>query len=331
MHRYEESLCLVQFCDGTQLGLIDPLAIDELSLLLDLMEHHSVWMHGADYDIQLLKLRFGRTPETILDTQTAARFVGYQQFGYAAMVKELFGVELSKSSQRADWAKRPLSQKMQEYALNDVRYMLPMAEALTEKLHQLNRYHWFLETCKADLVRATERPAKDPDQVWRIKGSGRLEPKALAFLKALWLWRDQEAKLCDRPCFMVARNAELIEWAELLASNQSIKPKPKWPSRRKGSFNDTIHDTQSLPSSQYPQRPKRQKRKPDPQFDAMVDKLDAQRRKLGQQLNIEPAFLISRAVIEQLAHRETAPEVNLMTWQEELFHNYLPTAYTSSK
>ena len=55
LHRYSESLCLVQFSDGKEHVLIDPLAINDLSSLKSYLENATCWMHGADYDMHMLK------------------------------------------------------------------------------------------------------------------------------------------------------------------------------------------------------------------------------------------------------------------------------------
>ena len=84
-------------------------------------------MHGADYDMTLMLGEWKMVPPMLYDTQIAAQLLGHQRFGYASLVEQYFGVELSKSSQKADWGKRPLSSKMLEYACNDVWYLLPLA------------------------------------------------------------------------------------------------------------------------------------------------------------------------------------------------------------
>ena len=103
LHRYRESLCLIQFAAGEDCLLIDPLAIDDLSSLGDFLGRAVVWMHGADYDMTMLKRQFGALPTTVYDTQIGARLLGGRRFGLADLVLHYFGVELSKTSQKADW------------------------------------------------------------------------------------------------------------------------------------------------------------------------------------------------------------------------------------
>lgn len=65
LHRYNESISLVQFTDGEQHQLIDPLAIDDLSPLHAFIKKTELWMHGADYDIVLLRSKFDLVPAMI--------------------------------------------------------------------------------------------------------------------------------------------------------------------------------------------------------------------------------------------------------------------------
>jgi hypothetical protein len=67
------------------------------------------------------------TPGEVFDTYLAARLVGLKEVGLASLVKEFFGIELPKSSQKANWARRPLTQTMIEYAINDTLYLIELA------------------------------------------------------------------------------------------------------------------------------------------------------------------------------------------------------------
>ena len=63
------------------------------------------------------------------------------------IVGHYYEIKLSKQSQKADWGKRPLSDKMLEYAVNDVRYLLPIATVLESHVAALGRTDWFVESC----------------------------------------------------------------------------------------------------------------------------------------------------------------------------------------
>ena len=154
LHRYQEKICLIQYADETGSCLIDPLAIEDMSPFYNWLRDTEVWMHGADYDMCLFQRAWETLPAMIWDTQTAARLLGFRQFGLAALVEHFHGVTLSKSSQKADWARRPLSPTMVTYALNDVNYMLDMADKLMTALREKGRVGWFEEICRHSMERA---------------------------------------------------------------------------------------------------------------------------------------------------------------------------------
>jgi ribonuclease D len=296
---------------------MDPLAIEDLSALGGFLNRSVVWMHGADYDMTMLKRQFGSLPVKVYDTQIGARLLGARQFGLANLVMQYFGVELSKSSQKADWGKRPLTPKMVEYALNDVRYLLPMAAKIIADLHSHGRYEWFEESCGSARKKVLERDETRED-CWRIQGSGKFDPFTLACLRALWQWRDKEAEMWDRPSFMVATNRQLIEWSSELASKRSIHLPRHFRSERVKRFRLLVESLESLPEAEWPARAKVVRRKRDRDFERKVDLLIKQRDEVATTLEIEGSLIASRSVLETIAAAEVEPAEVLLTWQLEV-------------
>ncbi len=318
LHRYRESLCLIQFAIGDTCVLIDPLAIEDLSPLGRYLAGAEVWMHGADYDMTMLKRQFGSLPPAVFDTQIGARLLGARRFGLADLVKDFFDIELSKSSQKADWGKRPLTAKMVAYALNDVRFLLPMGGQIVARLRERGRYGWFVESCEAARLRVLGRDDEPKDEQWRIRGCSRFEPKALACLRALWEWRDAEARKWDRPSFMVVGNPHLLEWAVQLAQGQPVTlPKHFRPDRVK-RFHEMREALRALPEDQWPARVKGVRRKRDKDFDARVEKIIKRRDQVAAELDIEGSLIVSRSVAETLADGRMEPAEALLGWQREL-------------
>ncbi|WP_348216350.1 hypothetical protein [Luteolibacter sp.] len=314
LHRYRESLCLIQFADRAKCVLIDPLAIEDLSSLGTYLSSATVWMHGADYDMTMFKRQFGKLPAVVYDTQIGARLLGARRFGLGDLVNLYFGVELSKSSQKADWGKRPLSPKMIEYALNDVHYLLEMGDMIVSQLKEKGRYEWFEESCLAARQRVLDRD-DSKEENWRVQGSGKLEPYGLAFLRALWQWRDGEAKSWDRPSFMVAPNRQLLEWSIDLAANRNLSlPNHFRPDRLK-RFRAAVETVQSLPESEWPERPAGKRRKRDRDFERRVDLLIKTREHEAAKLDIEGSLIAPRATLESLAEGEVEPKDVLLKWQ----------------
>lgn len=314
LHRYRESLCLIQFADRSECVLMDPLAIDDLSPLADYLSAATVWMHGADYDMTMFKRQFGELPAVVYDTQIGARLLGARRFGLGDLVKLYFDIELSKSSQKADWGKRPLSPKMVEYALNDVHYLLEMGDMIVAGLKEKGRYEWFEESCLAARQRVLDRD-DSKEENWRVQGSGKLDSRGLAFLRALWHWRDGEAKTWDRPSFMVAPNRVLLEWSfDLAADRKPSLPHHYRPDRLK-RFRVAVDEASELPKSEWPERPTGKRRKRDRDFDRKVDALIKTRETEASRLDIEGSLIAPRAVLESLADGSANPADVLLKWQ----------------
>jgi ribonuclease D len=317
LHRYRESLCLIQFTDGKDHCLVDPLGADDLSALAGFLEKSVVWMHGADYDMTMLKREFGILPREVPDTQIGARLLGLRQFGLANLVEHYFGETLSKSSQKADWGKRPLTPKMLEYAINDVRFLLPMGEMIVAELEEKGRHDWFLESCEAARAKVIQRD-DSRDEPWRISGSGKLDGQGLAMLRELWQWRDYEASCWDRPSFMVATNRQLLEWCDMLLDGKSIKLPGHYRAERRDRFDAALAAGRALAKEDWPVKPRGVRRRRDQNFEEKYQKLANRRDTAANGLGIDPSIIASRAVLEGIAEGESEPESVLLRWQREV-------------
>src|SRR5207237_2283347 len=119
LHCYREKLCLLQMSLTDADFVIDPLALRDLERLCAVLKQKEIVLHGADFDLRLLRRSLGLVPEQVFDTVIAARLLGQRQFSLAALVQRYFAVELPKGSQKANWAQRPLPKRMLAYAVND--------------------------------------------------------------------------------------------------------------------------------------------------------------------------------------------------------------------
>ncbi len=314
LHRYRESLCLIQFAVRGESVLIDPLAIKDLTPLGSYLSEAIVWMHGADYDMTMFKRQFGELPAVVYDTQIGARLLGARRFGLGDLVNQYFGIELSKSSQKADWGKRPLSPKMIEYALNDVNYLLEMGDIIVAGLKDYGRYDWFEESCGAARQRVLDRD-DTKEEIWRVQGSGKLERRGLAYLRALWHWRDAEAKAWDRPSFMVVTNRQLLDWSTDFAAGRNVSLPHHFRPDRVKRIRATLSEVESLPENEWPDRPSNRRRKRDKDFERRVDALIKAREVAAAKLDIEGSLIAPRAVLECLAAGEAKPADVLLKWQ----------------
>lgn len=318
LHRHREKLCLIQYADAEGVVIIDPLALEDMRLFTLWLEQADVWMHGADYDMSLLQNAFGVLPHMILDTQIAARLLGFQQFGLAALVEHYYGVVLSKKNQRANWGLRPMPDDMKEYAQGDVKYMLEMADKLVAELKQAGRYEWFIESCECNLQHGRDRHENSGQDPWRIKGSGKLTRRGLAALHALWHWRDNEAAQVDRPAFVVCSNDDLLRWSIALQEFRSVHPHHNMHTHRAGRFRKAVERFHLLDEEDYPKILKRTHHETDAHFDDRVDFWAARRNDIAAELALDPSLIVTRSQIEAIAANEDKGLAQLMNWQRNL-------------
>lgn len=211
-------LCLVQISAGERIYCADPLAeesgAEEEAARFWQTLNQSAWvLHSGRQDMEVVYQACGAMPTEVFDTQIAAALLGYApQIGYANLVAELFDVELAKSHTRADWSRRPLSEAVMDYAAEDVLYLLPAYEILTEKLSQLGRVQWASEDSVDMLDPALY--ANDPAlAIRRLKSAGKLRGPAYAAAKQLCAWREHEAIRTNRPRQWILRDAVVVDLA----------------------------------------------------------------------------------------------------------------------
>ena len=134
LHSYPEKLCLLQLSiPGTDV-LIDPLASMDVTPLFKALESKELRIHGSDNDLRLMYAAKRFIPSRVFDTMWAARLLGFNAFGLNALLSKLLGITLDKGAQKANWTRRPLTEKMAIYALNDSRHLLALANNLRNDL-----------------------------------------------------------------------------------------------------------------------------------------------------------------------------------------------------
>lgn len=142
-----DRLCLVQLCDAT--GFVTAIRIakgqTEAPNLKQLMEAENITkvFHFARFDVGQLRHTFGIETNPIFCTKIASKLARTytSSHGLKALVLELMGVELDKTSQSSDWGNAAqLSDAQLSYAANDVRYLLPVKTKLIEMLKREERW-----------------------------------------------------------------------------------------------------------------------------------------------------------------------------------------------
>ena len=205
-------LGLLQVCDGQQLVLIDPLAVDDLSPFWQLLTDKKITkvLHACSEDLEVFLTSANCRPINLIDSQIVLAFLGHGlSMGYAAMVKHYLDIELDKSESRTDWTARPLSARQLQYAHADVEYLFQLYPVITEQLAEKG----WLEAAVQDteLLITRKFAAVDQTQLYRsIKMSWRLTSPQLNRLQALAIWRLQLAQKKDLPIGFIAKDHTLI-------------------------------------------------------------------------------------------------------------------------
>jgi ribonuclease D len=343
LHCYREKLCLLQISvasapsapgyaapspparESLRFGeenaihhfIIDTLADVDLAPLREVLDRKEIVLHGADYDLRLLRRGFNFVARRVFDTVIAARLLGIREFSLAALLKQYFDVELTKGSQKSNWAQRPLSARMIEYAINDTRYLLPLADLLEVELKNLGRFEWFEQSCQRAIEQAGIDRPRDADESWRITGSGALRGRAAAILRELWRWREKEAEAADRPPFHILQNRELVGAAEKFAEGDVADYRHFSP-RRRQTFREAAARGTQITETDWPAARRRFATRPSSEIVRRTEELKARRDRKAADLGLEPSFVAPRTSLEAIAAEEKRAETLLVPWQRKL-------------
>jgi len=320
LHAYPEKLCLLQISVPGRDELIDPLAGLDLTPLFEILSARDLLLHGADYDLRLLYRAQRFVPRSVFDTMPAARLLGHTEFSLTVLVGKLLGVHLEKGPQKADWARRPLTPRMTDYARNDTRHLKPLADLLRAQLEQRGRLEWHRQVCEwlvADCARAR---VVDTDQVWRLKGADKLDRRGLAVLRELWNWRDKEAVSANKPPYFILNHETLVALANAAAQMQDVTnllPSRVPPARRERAL-AAIQRAAVLAPKEWPGFNRASGRRPSREEKERFEKLRQKRDRLAGELQIDPSLIASRATLSLLAEDQETHQKELMPWQHEL-------------
>lgn len=307
---YYPKLCLLQIATPDTVACIDPLALNDLSPLLDIIFDEGIIkvMHSGRQDMEIFFNIHGKPPSPVFDTQIAALLLGYaEQIGYANLVKEVLGIELDKLHTRADWSQRPLSADQLKYAADDVVYLAEIYRKMTAQLTEMGRLEWlagdFERLASPDLY------GNPPEQAWlKVKGGNRLKGASLSVLQALANWREVTAQQKDRPKGWILRDDALIDIARhrpaSLEALGRIRGLSEGLVRNSGKvLVELVRDAADKQPLPFPDTGKRVKLTSDQ--GALVDVMMALVRMSGEHNDLNPAVLASRKQLEQLVLGKT--------------------------
>lgn len=302
---YRAKLCLIQLATENLVACIDPIALNDISPLMDIINDNTKLkiLHSARQDYEIFYDLNKELPDPLFDTQLAASILGYgEQVGYGALVNKILGVQLDKAHTRTDWSKRPLSTDQIRYATDDVYYLQQLFPVLKEKLIESGREQWLDEEFK--LLCQPGLYITHPEDAWqKVKGINRLRPRQIAAVKMIAKWREEVAIKKDRPRRWILPDDILLAAAQLLPKNISqlerIANIKKSVIENSGNqILDCVKQALELDESELPEVSRKKRLNPDQEV--IADLLLTQVKLVANNHNISPANIANRKIIEKI-------------------------------
>ncbi|SLM30446.1 Rnd [Desulfamplus magnetovallimortis] len=317
MHHFKEQVCLIQMADPEKNYLIDPLTIQDFSALKPLCENPAITkvFHGADFDIRSLDRDFNIRINNLFDTEIACRFLGIQRRSLAALLKKHFNLCLDKRFQRTDWSRRPLSDEMIAYSINDVAHLLELADILKKKLADSGRLSWAVEEFELQSEVRYDK-TEDMPLFLKFKGAGKMGRENLAVLESLLQMRAAIAEKKNLPLFKIM-GTETISQLTLKhpKTMQQLKDSrilsPKQINMYGELCVEAIVKGMAVPQNQLPSYPRKKSPEIKPEIPERIKALKHLRNEASQRTGIEPGFLMNNATITAIATVSPSTEEEL--------------------
>jgi ribonuclease D len=305
---YLAELALVQLGDGREIHLVDPLARMDVAPLVELLGNagRTKVLHAARQDVEVLLPLLGAPVAPVLDTQVAAALLGLPaQVGYADLVARELGVQLAKGQARTDWIRRPLSAQQLEYAADDVRYLLPLADRLLERLDAKGRLGWLDEDCATLADPRLYRV--DPAEAWqRFKGVEQLKPAEQVRLRALARWREERAQRRNLPRAWVLADDAVREVARVPPRDVAqLKQLRVMPDSAAAKLGGEILDALAKAAAEGVEGvEQRFDGRPTPEEQARAKRLGDRLRAVAAEVEVAPEVLATQKDVRRLVRGE---------------------------
>jgi len=305
---YFPELCLIQIAAGNYLECIDVLAIKNLEPLFEkLYDRKTIWViHSARQDIEALYFLSQRIPHTIFDTQIAASLLNYPlQVSYQALTEALQNIFLEKKHTRFDWKTRPLPEDVLQYALDDVKYLLPHYETLKAKLIKSKKLQWLSEEVSFLLEQSLYEP-NFKQIIKKTSGISKIDSKSQKQAIDLVIWREDTARKENKPRKWIMSDERLINYAtgknKLSLSSQELFEK----------FRNTNQTEKKLQAPLATQKPL--------SADEKLNKKQAQEyiRKISIEYDIAPELICSSKNLIKFIRGDKEVSIN-SGWRSKIF------------
>lgn len=303
MHAFRGRLCYVQIAGSGGISIVDTLAEGVSALgLREPFERPGIRkvFHDGQGDLRILAGE-GVRIRGLFDTQRAATLLGLPKVGLGDLVESRFGVRLAKEHQTADFGMRPLPAELRAYIADDVRFLLPLAEALEEEVRAKDLWEEFsLENER--IAEEANVPETLPKP--KLPGPAR-DALGRAIAEAVDAIRYREAEKRDVPVGRVLSNATVGEIAarrpatlRQLSGIQGVKGSFLRPCGEEAlrAIEDlrAAHQRGELPEPPEPPRP-------DPARRKREDRLKGWRAEAAKKREVTTLAVLPTPILERLA------------------------------
>jgi len=303
LYAYRTQVCLIQLSTRQQDYIIDPFAIDDMQPLGELLADPKIEkiFHAAEYDLICMKRDFDFDVHNLFDTMFAARLVHEEQFGLGDLLANYFEVEVDKSHQRDNWGQRPLPKDSLIYAQMDTHYLPKLRDKLREQLEALDRMEEAQEVFADVLHIDVKTQDFDPEGFWKLGVPRSLSRRQMAYLREVYLEREELAEKRDVPPFKIVGNKALVALARKPPNNlHQMRQLREFAPSQVRRFGERFLDALSRGrKAAVPERP--DNHMPDPIVAERYTLLHGWRKERAIQRNLDSSLILSKQTLWEIA------------------------------
>ncbi|MBT8218907.1 MAG: hypothetical protein KJP00_03740 [Bacteroidia bacterium] len=323
--RFFTSLCLIQLSTEKGNYIIDPLVYRDIPYVENLIQDPQVTLitHAGANDFKLLYQEFGIKPKSVFDLQIATAFLGLQYpISFKNLVEYFLDINLPKSHTVTNWEKRPISQSMAGYAVQDVESLGVLYKRISEELDSLGRLQWCLDECSRYTVDSFFQKSQYPEVENNSFFRKLRNREKLVYLKMLD-WRLSEAIRINKPKESVMPVKTLNVLTRMyhmpdqhLKDDRRINPRVYDVFRRKirvwvestnGAYDEKLKDIPEIHSNN------------DVQLDPNIDLLSELIKMKCRDENVAPEMVITKKAIKAISTgMASGPFLHEQGWRKEL-------------
>jgi len=320
---YYPKFCLLQVSNGEVAACIDPLGIEDLSPILDILYQQDIVkvLHAAHQDLEIFHHLWDRLPQPIFDTQLAAAITGHgDQMGYAKLVHKVLHINLEKDQARTDWSQRPLDNAQLKYAINDVIHLGEVYLQLNHKLVESKRTDWLDDEYAHFASPSTYKI--EADQAWKkVKGRQHLKGVQYAVLQKVAAWRETRAISSDRPRRWILKDEVVVDLARRMPVKiqqlERIRGLESGLIKKYGQLLlDLIQQAKEIPAENWPSD-SIPTRKLKPAEEALADLMMCCLRLLADKHDITAAAIAGKKDLEKLITGDTNTTL-MQGWRKKI-------------